>query len=549
MAIIHPTLPLPRVAQSLGWVTEMEVLELLKEGLPDAYTLFHSVDWMRPSEAGTAHGEIDIAVVNQAGDLLLIEVKGGQVDFRPQGIFKTYHGRQVRNVANQVGLQYGSIRKRLNEMHLHVVVHQLLVLPHMNVESETAQWPRERIVDAAQYSHLQNQIQELLGPGEWNGQVHEAVIRFLSNHFRVRVDVASVLRQAEHTTSVLSSGLATWVPRIHSAEGIYRINATAGSGKTQLALQLLNSSAMDGLKAAYFCFNSPLAAVVAQRVRPTVEAQTFHHYARRIYERLGHQADFAQPGIFEYMSAVAADHLASPEVGPDLDLLVIDEMQDMEPNWAQALIHRLKPGARAYLFEDTDQMLYSDRKAFAVGGEVTVACADNARSPQSVIRLINELNLTRQPINGLNPYSGTVADPRVYRSPQELLTLTSEAVKNCLTIGFSLENIAVLSWRGRESSQILKGDSLGRWSLRKATGQRDGDGEEIYTRGELLCETVHRFKGQAVGAVVLTEMDMLDQSEENHWHRVYVGLTRAQAHVGMVMSERAESAMFGRLNR
>ena len=47
---------------------------------------------------------------------------------------------------------------------------------------------------------------------------------------------------------------------------------------------------------------------------------------------------------------------------------------------------------------------------------------------------------------------------------------------------------------------------------------------------------------------MITEMDIMDQLEENHWHRVYVGLTRAQAHVGMVMSARAESAMFGRLN-
>ncbi len=535
----------------------MEVLERLKLGLPDAYTLFHSVDWMRPTEAGTAHGEIDIAVVNQAGDLLLIEVKGGQVDFKPQGIFKTYHGGQVRNVANQVGLQYGSIRKRLNEMHLQVVVHQLLVLPHMNVESETAQWPRERIVDAAQYPHLANQIQEMLGPGVWNGHTHEAVVSFLSNHFRVRVDVASVLRQAEHTTSVLSSGLATWVPRIHSAEGIYRINATAGSGKTQLALQLLNGAATDGLNAAYFCFNSPLAAVVARRVRPTVQAQTFHHYARLIYERLGYEADFTQPGIFVRMVAIAAEHLASPEVQPDLDLLVIDEMQDMDPEWAQALLNRLKPGARAYLFEDTDQMLYADRVPFAVGGEVTVACADNSRSPQSVIRLINELKLTRNPINGLNPYRGTVADPRVYRSPQELLTLTAEAVKECLDMGFSLADIAVLSWRGRESSHALKGETLGAWKIRKATGQRGADGEETFTTGELLCETVHRFKGQAVGAVVLSEMEIgatraIDEQTstraENHWHRLYVGLTRAQAHVAMVMNTETEQAMLRRIS-
>jgi hypothetical protein len=301
-----------------------------------------------------------------------------------------------------------------------------------------------------------------------------------------------------------------------------------------------------------------LAAVVARRVRPTVQAQTFHHFARQIYERLGHQTDFTQPAIFARMSAVAAEYLASPAVGPDLDLLVIDEMQDMEPQWAQALIHRLKPGARAYLFEDTDQMLYADREPFAVGGEVTVACTDNARSPQTVIRLINELKLTQEPINGLNPYRGTVADPRVYRSPQELLNLTTEAVKECLDMGFPLADIAVLSWRGRESSQVLRVDSLGPWMLRKATGQWDADGDEIYTRGELLCETVHRFKGQAVGAIVFTEMELSaapvvkDAAEvrgrqENQWHRLYVGLTRAQAYVGMVMSSGAERAILERL--
>jgi hypothetical protein len=66
MTIIHPTLPRSRVAQSLGWVTEMEVLERLTKRLPDVYTLFHSMDWTLPIEVGTAHGSIDIAVVNQA---------------------------------------------------------------------------------------------------------------------------------------------------------------------------------------------------------------------------------------------------------------------------------------------------------------------------------------------------------------------------------------------------------------------------------------------------------------------------------------------------
>ena len=38
------------------------------------------------------HGEIDIVVLNQARDVLLMQVKSGSVDFRPDGIFKRYGG-------------------------------------------------------------------------------------------------------------------------------------------------------------------------------------------------------------------------------------------------------------------------------------------------------------------------------------------------------------------------------------------------------------------------------------------------------------------------
>lgn len=556
MAVLHPSLPLAPVVHRQGLVTEMQVLERLQKALPDAYTLFHSVDWMRPQEGATARGEIDIAVVNQAGDLLLIEVKGGEVQFTGKGIFKRYD-QGVRNVASQVSLQYGSIRGRLKALDLHVAVHQLLVLPHMKVEGESAQWPRDRIVDSSQYHDLPHHIGRVLGPGEWNEESHETVIRFLANLFKVHLDVASVLRASEQTTSVLSAGLATWVPRIHAPEGIYRINATAGSGKTQLALTLLNSAAKRGLRAAYFCFNSPLAMVMSARVHPSVQAETFHHRARLIYERvLGHKPDFLAQGIYDVMSQMAAEHLARPDFAPDLDLLVIDEMQDMKPAWAQALLHRLKPGGQAYLFEDTDQALYDDREFFEVQGEVTITCNDNARSPQAIVRQINELRLTQEPVNGLNPYVGSTAEPRIYCDDAQLREHTIAAVQECLDLGFSLNDIALLSYRGRETSTLLKEPRLGPWTLRKPSGQRDEDGQELMTQGDLLWETVHRFKGQAAGAVILTEVDIeggepetpeQERKRANRWHRLYVGMTRAHAHLALVVSESAARAMAQRI--
>ena len=205
-----------------------------QNSLPNDYTLFHSVDWMHLTEWTTAHGEIDIAVLNQAGDLLLLEVKGGQVDLTPQGIFKTYAHGYVRNVSGQVSLQYGAVKRRLSDLGLKTQVHQLLVLPHMQVHSETARWPRERIVDATQYADLPHRIQSLLGPGVWNAQTHDTVHRFLANTFSVQVDVSTMLNQVQRTTSLLSSGLAVWVPRIHAPDGIYRVRGTAEIGRAHV---------------------------------------------------------------------------------------------------------------------------------------------------------------------------------------------------------------------------------------------------------------------------------------------------------------------------
>jgi predicted RecB family endonuclease len=49
------------------------------------------------------HGEIDIVIVNQAGDVLLIEVKSGDVDFTSEGIFKTYGGSCERTSLGRSG--------------------------------------------------------------------------------------------------------------------------------------------------------------------------------------------------------------------------------------------------------------------------------------------------------------------------------------------------------------------------------------------------------------------------------------------------------------
>src|ERR1035437_2532668 len=79
MARLCPSLP-PRAALNAGEYAELELLQTLERGLSDVYTLFHSAEWSRGAGEKEQHGEIDIVVVNQAGDVLLMEVKCGPLD-------------------------------------------------------------------------------------------------------------------------------------------------------------------------------------------------------------------------------------------------------------------------------------------------------------------------------------------------------------------------------------------------------------------------------------------------------------------------------------
>jgi len=136
LAHFHPSLP-PRRALTAGDHAELAVLRLLEEGLSDAYTLFHSVDWTEVVGVDARHGEVDIVIVNQAGDVMQLEVKAGLVDFTSTGIFKTYAGTR-KDVTAQLNTQYSAMRSRLEAAGLSVKLLQRLVLADARVEGQTA---------------------------------------------------------------------------------------------------------------------------------------------------------------------------------------------------------------------------------------------------------------------------------------------------------------------------------------------------------------------------------------------------------------------------
>jgi hypothetical protein len=532
MSHLYPSIPLHKGAFNSGEYAELELLQTLERGLSDAYSLFHSVDWSRGIGAQEQHGEIDIVIVNQAGDVLLIEVKSGDVDFTSEGIFKTY-GTQVKNITRQIGLQYGALKSRLEDCGLHVHLSHLLVLPQLKVKTETAQWPRERIVDSEDIGSIVTRISQSLGPGLPNAANQPRVLAFFENKFQVVPDVSALTGRIQQSATRMSAGLATWVPRITCASGLLRVSGTAGSGKTQLALRMLRDADATGHKAAYICFNRALADHISQLAPVRMPAETFHEYAQRMVRRSGEVVDFKQAGAFDQIAGRCIELLEQAE--PDLDLIILDEMQDMQPEWVMAMLSRLKTQGKAVLLEDPEQQLYKDRIAFDLPDAVSVTSHENFRTPRALVKLINLLRLTTEEVEAMSSFEGEMPDPIIYESPEKIAPCTVKAVERCLQRGFALSDMAVVSMRGRERSVLQGLDKLGPWSLNRFTGQFDENSVPIWKEGQLLIESVRRFKGQAAAAVVLTECD-IGQLDPLNRRLLFVGLTRARVHLEWVIS-------------
>ena len=108
MAKIVPS-DLTRLALCGAHEPEIETLAILRDTLPDDYTVFHGVHWTRQYKGRTLYGEIDFVVMNQAGRVLCIEQKNGRLDEAQRQLFKDY-GDSRKNVGDQILRSIDNIR-------------------------------------------------------------------------------------------------------------------------------------------------------------------------------------------------------------------------------------------------------------------------------------------------------------------------------------------------------------------------------------------------------------------------------------------------------
>jgi superfamily I DNA and RNA helicase len=228
------------------------------------------------------------------------------------------------------------------------------------------------------------------------------------------------------------------------------------------------------------------------------------------------------------------------------DVLIIDEGQDFAESWRDAMLRLLHPEGRALWLEDPMQNLYG-RAPVPLPGWVTLRSQANYRSPRQIVDLLAGIVPDSERIQAASPFIGPDVERLVYPAGDAaaMTDATKQAITRCLAANFARSDIALLSFQGRAHSTLLQADRLGQHTLRSFTGDYDLLGVPVYREGQLLAESVYRFKGQSAPAVIFTEIDF-EALDDRTVRKLFVGMTRARMKLVLVLSERAAALLPGR---
>jgi hypothetical protein len=535
---------------------EIETLRRLG-ALPDDCTVLHGVHWTRIEHGCSIFGEVDFIVVAPNGRVLLIEQKSGFLEETADGLVKAQGAAKTR-IAPQLIRSIEALATRFAQSRhgkgsavaARLSIDYLLYCPDHRVrDAGRAGIVAERIVDASRASELVAIVVDLLGPAPPAGSVDAAAaLRFLSDELLLVPDVATLIGRTELWVTRLSGGLALTAEQLEFTPFRLRVRGTAGSGKTQLALNVLRDAADAGRTALYLCYNRPLADHVARIAPEGTVAATFHGFGDRLLRAGGREPDFGAADLYQRLETAMID--ARPEDDARFDVLIVDEGQDFTSAWRDAALRFVKADGKAFWLEDPMQNLYG-RDPVALDGWVTLNATVNYRSPRDIVEAIVPM-LVRgsdapdaQPLLAIrtaSPLSGSEIDIATWSAddaePRAMLEVTMRAITKALSAGFRRSDIVLLTFAGREHSAILASEALGPHPLRRFSGTYDLFGNAVYSEGEVLAETIYRFKGQSAPCIIFTEIDF-EVLDERTVRKLFVGATRATHKLMLVMSERA----------
>lgn len=514
---------------------ELETLLKLQQQLSDDYWVLHSVNWAKRNSKYTDLGEIDFVIINSSGGVLFIEQKNGSLEEFPGSLIKSYRSGKRKDVAQQMyrSLDLVQSKFKIQSGGLNLQPTFLICLPDHRVKSiQSVGLEKDNVVDSSNYDSIGKSVERLIPIKEQNEFRTNALMDFFTNVFELVPDIHShvavqqkyFMRKAGYLSEVLNN---LWMEPYR-----LRVNSIAGSGKSLFATSFYENLILQDKRPVMVCFNRSLAERLKARLSDSGYINTFHGLCSDFLTSQGFDLDFAKVNEKGFWKDVL--NQVTGAVIPEewlFDHLIVDEGQDFEQEWYEILRLFLKDDGGILWLEDKLQNLYG-KKSVELEGFARFECNKNYRNPRSISEFINTMLGVDFEFD--NDLQGLGVGLSAIRDPEEQVKKVVSILKDLKAKGFKPEDIAIISCKGVQSSTFSEIDKLGNYHLKRFTGEYDSNGNQVYTDGEIVFDSIYRFKGNQSPAVILVDIDSHDTLSERERNVLFCGMTRATVRLEIV---------------
>lgn len=516
---------------------EVKVFALLRDQLDDEWHVFHSVSWVRRDRRdGALDGEIDFVLAHPDRGIVVLEVKGGNLDCR-FGEWSRRVGGTVERMEDpfQQALDHRYELQRLVGRRDWLIV-QCVALPDVPVPrlQLAPDAPRELLLDRHDVEDLDASLHRVIGyhrgqqdrrggPGRPGiGRLRELFVPTVE--LRVPMAEAFLAEEQEMIRLTDDQSLAL---RALKRNRRMAVHGVAGSGKTMLAVEHAKRLADAGQDVLFVCFNKALGAHLHHSdPHDRITFQHFHGLCVKLIREAGveldwsAQADAAAAQTFWRDVVPDAFVEALDRVGPRWDALIVDEAQDLHDHWFDALRYGLREEERApiWLFLDDNQRIY-DGHLRIPGGFFHYELSTNCRNTQAIHRELLKLYEGDMEPEVRGPAGRDVEVCQTADQPGAVSAVLDRLLGSD---DVAAEQIVVLSSHGKEKSVVRD-----RLSRRFVDDRRRVNGAKV------LFSSIRAFKGLESPVVVLCELEDLDA--ETMQSQLYVGISRARNHCVVVL--------------
>jgi hypothetical protein len=514
---------------------EAAVFTALRDRLPRAWVAFYSVKWVVDRPSGPVDGESDFVLAHPDHGLLAVEVKGGGVgyDGKRRSWFSIDRHRQrhdIRDPFEQAENGARALDQKLEKLPkwrgTDCKIGRMVVLPDVPVEGDLLLHARpEWVIDVRGMARIAERVLEIAAAWRprrgWQtppGTERIALLeRLLAPTFELRLPLRDALAQGDARVVRLTEEQLQVVTLLGCQRRAY-VMGTAGTGKTSLAVEKARRLAAAGLRTLLCCFNRPLAEHLQQAAGPEVVVDTFHAVCEAAARAHGvplppntGDKPWDAPVFDTLLPAALLDAIERGYAR--FDAIVVDEAQDFSDAWLTTLALALVDPDQGtfFVFGDPGQSLFP-RQGTLLAEFPRFPLSTNLRNSQAIHALAAKF--------GASPALACAGPPGrpidwVVAAPADTLAAVEHQLHRLVfTERLSPSDVAVL---------VMRRGALPR-DVRRISGIPVGS--RSAGPGEVLIDTVHRFKGLDKLAVILILSPELSLPANDAL--VYIGLTRAR---------------------